>query len=113
MFSSETMKGTKKNKLSQAKPARRKGIQQEIKISCFSPHRNISLSIPSNWVSAGIEKEGAEKRSINLCPMHLCPSLHGTFEHLGFSFVSQYILALGDLAVYQKALHCITVRDPN
>lgn len=41
--------------------------------------------------------------------MLLCPSLHGTLEHLEFSFVPQYILALGDLAVYQKALYCVTV----
>lgn len=100
------MKRTKKNKFSQAKPARRKGMQQEMTSYYFSP---ISLSLPSNQVSAGIGKEGAEKRSITLWPMHLCPSLHGTFKHLGFSFVSQYILALGDLAVYQKALHCVTV----
>lgn len=75
----------------------------------FSSHRNISLVVPSNWVSAGIGKEGAEKSSITLSPMLLHPSLHGTSKHLGFSFVAQYILALEDLAVYQKALHCVTV----
>jgi len=103
------MKGTKKNKHSPAKPARRKGIQQQMQYYCFSPSRSISLSIPNNRVSFGFGKEVAEKRSITLCPVHLCPSLHGTFEHLGFSFISHYILALGDLAVYQKALHCVTV----
>lgn len=78
----------------------------------FSSHRNISLIVSSNWVSAGIGKEGAEKRSITLCPMLLCPSLHGTFQHLGFSLVPWYILALGDLAVYQKALQlCNCIRS--
>lgn len=98
------MKGTKENKLPQAKPARREGIQQQMQYYGFSPHRNISVSIPSTWVSAGIGKEGAEERSITLCPKHLCPSFHGTVERLGFSFVSQYRLALGDLAVYQKSI---------
>lgn len=112
MFYSKRMKGTKKPTFPQAKSARRKDIKQEMQSHRFSPYRSISWSIPSNRVSARDGKEGAEKRSITLCSMHLCPSLPGTFRHLGFSFVPLYILALGVLAVYQKALQCVTMRDP-